>query len=403
MSTPATVPTQSVVEEPTTEKIETEGKTQDGEQKEPPFPQLEYDRYFLKWLNDVKSSILVTSYKTNFVFCIGRTMLIEPEQREQLSFWMTQSARCMGMTKGDGTNDVWVGNMSFLTKYRKFGEQPDEGEGYKRNPFDALYVPRKIHVTGDVDIHDIVVPTKGDNAGVPHFVSATYGCVCLPDENKSFKVYWKPPWLSKVAAEDRTHLNGLTCVDGEPRYVTAIARSDVRGGWRDHKRNGGVIYDIVANALVTKNLSMPHSPRWHDGRLWVLNSGKGEFGYIDFSKTEEDDGESYYPFVAKTFIPGYLRGLSFVDSRYAVIGSSDDRHERTFQGLELGEKLKEKGTTAKCGVHIVDLKSFDVVHEMSFEKPITELYDVTVLPHVTRPMLDELQHQTLSNRLDFTE
>ena len=400
---------------PTEESVETkapaptptlvkEGESTDSSEKEKePFPQLEYDRYFLEWLKQVKHSFIVTSYKTNFIFNIGHTRLIEPEPRDQLSFWMTQSARCMGAAKADNGKDIWVGNMSFLTKYRKFGEQPDEGEGFKRAPFDGLYVPRKIHVTGDVDIHDIVVPSKGDNAGIPHFVSATYGCVCLPSDNSSFKVYWRPPWVSKVAAEDRTHLNGLCCVNGEPRYVTAVARSDVRGGWREHKRNGGVVYDIVNDALVCKNLSMPHSPRWNNGKLWVLNSGKGQFGYIDFSRTEESDGEQYYPFVEKCFIPGYLRGLDFIDNRYAIIGSSEDRHEQTFQNLELGEKLKEKGTTAKCGIHVVDLKTFDIIHEMTYKKPITELYDVVAIPHVVRPMLEELQPLQLSRRLDFEE
>lgn len=378
-------------------------ETSESKENKEPFPQLEYDRYFLEWLKEVKHSILVTSYKTNFIFNIGFTRLVEPEVREQLSFWMTQSSRCMGATKADNGKDVWVGNMSFLTKYRKFGEQSDEGEGFKRDPFDGLYVPRKIHVTSDIDVHDIVVPTKGSNVGIPHFVSAQYSCVCVPSDNSSFKVFWRPPWISKVAGEDRTHLNGLCCVNGEPRYVTAVARSDVRGGWRDHKRSGGIVYDIVNDALVSKNLSMPHSPRWNDGKLWVLNSGKGEFGYIDFSRTLESDGEEYYPFVSKCFIPGYLRGLDFVGNRYAVIGSSDDRHEQTFQGLELGEKLKEKGTTAKCGIHIIDLKSFDVIHEMTFKKPITELYDVVTLPHVIRPMLDELQPLQLSRRLDFDE
>ena len=389
------------IEDP--EKKDADGAQEAVAEPEKNFPSMEYDRYFLEWLKQVKQSILVTSYKTNFVFCIGFTHLIEPEQREQLSFWMTSSARCMGAAQCDNGNSVWIGNMSYLTKYCKFGEQVDEGEGYKRDPFDGLFVPRKIHVTSDIDIHDITIPAGGENPGVPHFISAVYSCVCTPSEDHSFKVYWKPPWISKVAAEDRTHLNGLCCVNGVPRYVTACSRSDVRGGWREHKRDGGVIYDIVSDALVCKGLSMPHSPRWNDGKLWVLNSGKGQFGYIDFTVTKEDGGEEYYPFVSCCFIPGYLRGLSFIDNRYAVIGSSDDRHEQTFQDLELGETLKAKGTTAKCGIHIVDLKTFDIIHEMRFEKPITELYDVVVVPNTIRPILDELAPLGLSRRLNVEE
>lgn len=376
--------------------------TSDAESKQI-MPSIEHDRYLLEWLKDVKHSIIVTSYKTNYIFSIGHAMLLEPEQREQLSFWMTQSPRCMGAAKSDNGQTLWIGNMSYLTKYKKFGDKhPDEGEGYKRTPFDIMYVPRKVHVTSDIDIHDIVVP---NGSTTPHFVSAVYSCVCTPSEDHSFKVYWKPPWISKIAAEDRTHLNGLCCVNGQPRYVTAASRTDVRGGWREHKQNGGVIYDIVADALVCKNLSMPHSPRWNNNKLWVLNSGTGHFGYVDFSRTvvDENDNEEYYPFVPKCFIPGFLRGLDFVGDRYAIIGSSDDRHEKTFQDLELGETLKKKKTSAKCGVHVVDLNSFDVLHEITFDKPITELYDVVAVPHFSRPIIDEMIPLGLSRRLDFEE
>lgn len=364
------------------------------------FPRLEHDRHFLEWLKSVNTSIIVTSYKTNYIFSIGVTTLLEPEVREQLSFWMTTSSRCMGAASADNGNSIWIGNMSCLTKYCNFGEKMDEGKDFKRQPFDALYVPRKIHVVSDIDIHDIVIP---EDTKVPHFVSAVYSCVCVPSEDKCFKVYWKPPWISKIAAEDRSHLNGLCCVDGVPRYITAASRSDIRGGWRDRKCDGGVIYDIINDALVCKNLSMPHSPRWNNEHLWVLNSGTGEFGYVDFSKIEESDGESYYPFVAKCFIPGYLRGLTFIDNRYAIIGSSEDRHDTTFINLKLGETLKEKNATAKCGIFVVDLNTFDVIHEMVFKSPITELYDVVSLPNIIRPTIEEYTDIGLSRKLNFEE
>lgn len=365
------------------------------------FPSLEHDRHFLTWLQSSGHALFATSYKTNYLFSIGVTKLLKPEVREQVSFWMTPTARCMGMA-ADAENNLWVGNMSFLVKYcNQHITREDKGEQYERAPFDAVYVPRKLHVTSDIDVHDIVVPTQGEGAGVPHFVSAVYSCVCVPSETKGMKVFWKPDWLSKVAAEDRTHLNGLCCVDGVPRYVTACARSDVRGGWREKRTNGGVVWDIVNNALVCKGLSMPHSPRWHNGKLWVLNSGCGEFGYIDFDVEKVEDGEQYYAFVPCCFIPGYLRGLTFVGDRYAVVGSSDDRHDQVFSGLPLGQKLKEKQTTATCGLHVVDLTTFDVVHQMTFHKPITELYDVIAVPNIKRPVLEELSPMECSQYLSF--
>jgi uncharacterized protein (TIGR03032 family) len=144
--------------------------------------------------------------------------------------------------------------------------------------------------------------------------------------------------------------------------------------------------------------------RWHNGKLWVLNSGYGELGYVDFTRTEKtEDGEEYHPFVSKCFVPGYLRGLCFINDEYAVVGRSQDRHERTFQGLPLGEKLKKNNIDSRCGLSVINLKTFDVVHELSLEAPITEIYDVVNVPNVTRPMLEVNQPMALSQLFDFKD
>ena len=78
---------------------------------------------------------------------------------------------------------------------------------------------------------------------------------------------------------------------------------------------------------------MPHSPRLYDGRLWVLNSGEGEFGTVD---------PATGAFTAVCFCPGYARGLAFV-GRHAVIGLSRPRHNQTFSGLKLEERLAAEG------------------------------------------------------------
>jgi uncharacterized protein (TIGR03032 family) len=94
------------------------------------------------------------------------------------------------------------------------------------------------------------------------------------------KLYWKPPFISKLAAEDRCHLNGMAMLDGKPSPVTAVSRSDIVNGWRDRRAEGGSIIEVGTNRIVTERLSMPHSPRWHGGRLWMLNSGTGHLGTI---------------------------------------------------------------------------------------------------------------------------
>lgn len=92
---------------------------------------------------------------------------------------------------------------------------------------------------------------------------------------------WRPPFISALAPEDRCHLNGLGVRDGVVRYVTALGMSDSPAGWRAGKRGGGVLLDVPSGEVIARGLSMPHSPRWHDGRLWVLGSGNGRVCIVD--------------------------------------------------------------------------------------------------------------------------
>lgn len=164
--------------------------------------------------------------------------------------------------------------------------------------------------------------------------------------------------------------------DGEPAYVTAVGRSDVADGWREHRADGGVVIDVNSNEIVCSGLSMPHSPRWHNGKLWLLNSGTGDFGYANLQTGQ---------FEPVCFCPGYMRGLSF-HGDFALIGISKPRHNKTFSGLALDANLKSRHAEARCGVQIVDLRTGDVVHWLRMEGVVEELYDVVVLPGVRRPM-----------------
>ena len=207
------------------------------------------------------------------------------------------------------------------------------------------------------------------------FVNTLFGCLATVSERYSFVPLWRPPFLSKLAAEDRCHLNGLALENGHPAYVTAVSQSDVADGWRDRRRDGGCVIDVRTNEIVAAGLSMPHSPRVYRDQLWLLNSGTGEFGLVDRSTG------SFEPL---TFCPGYLRGLSFVGD-YAVVGVSLCRENRTFQGLALDDNLRERNAEAHCGLCVVDLRSGDLVDWLWLTGVVQELYDVVVLPGVRRP------------------
>jgi len=356
---------------------QTQPQTQQQKKEQPPkadgggVPKFEFDRGFLGWLDEMKTSFMISSYKTHKVISLGIYRPPDkPRDGPKLSIWMTQFNRPMGVHTTPST--VWISSSGNLWRYENAGKYDANDLGI----FDASYIPRKAFFSNDVDTHDLCV----DNQGQIYYCSALFGCICTPSDTHSFKVYWKPPWVSKVAPEDRTHLNGICCRDGKPRYVTAVCQSDVRGAWREKRIGSGVVYDIVENKMVCDGLSMPHSPRWAHGKLWILEAGTGWFGYVNFETGK---------FEQKVRIRGYLRGLSFVGNKYAVIGSSEDRHENTFKGLPLGDWLSKQGVSAQCGMFVVDLETWDVPHNLIFFTPMNELYDVCAIPGVIRPRLIE--------------
>ncbi len=221
---------------------------------------------------------------------------------------------------------------------------------------DSLFVPRIGYTTGDVDIHDIVV----ENSGRVVFVATACSCLATFSDRRSFKPLWQPPFISKLATEDRCHLNGLAMRDGKVRYVTAVSRSDVADGWRARRDDGGCVIDVTTGAVVAEGLSMPHSPRWQHEQLWVLNSGKGEFGRIDL-------GSGRFEPIA--FCPGYLRGLAFAGD-YAIVSLSQPRHD--IPAVKADRRTTPGYDTS--GLQVIDLKTGNIAHWLKVEA-VSEIID----------------------------
>jgi uncharacterized protein (TIGR03032 family) len=137
-----------------------------------------------------------------------------------------------------------------------------------------------------------------------------------------------------------------------------------------------MVIDIETGETVARGLSMPHSPRLHRERLWLVQSGTGEFGHVDISTGR---------FEPICFLQGYARGLAFV-GEHAVIGVSRPRQNRTFEGLVLNERLEREGVGPLCHVAIVNLHTGDIEHRLVIEGVVEELYDVAALPAVVCPM-----------------
>jgi uncharacterized protein (TIGR03032 family) len=334
-----------------------------------PWIEVTSSRQFAAWLAEQQVSLAFTTYQAGKLFVLDRY----PDGR--LTVTERTFDRCMGMW-ADGQT-VWVSSRFQLWRFEN-ALRP--GESYQG--CDRLYVPRAGHTTGDLDVHDVAV----DGGGRVIFVATLFGCLATVSARYSFAPLWRPPFLSKLAAEDRCHLNGLALEDGRPRYVTAVSTSDVADGWRDRCRDGGCVLEVPGGRVVAERLSIPHSPRVHRGWLWLLNSGTGMLGSIDPGSGT---------FVPLTFCPGYLRGLAFVGD-YAVVGLSRPRHDQTFGGLALEDELAKRGAEPRCGLQVIDLRSGDTAHWVRVEGMVSELYDVPVLPGLTRPTVlgfksDEIQ------------
>jgi uncharacterized protein (TIGR03032 family) len=324
-------------------------------------PKLEIacSRQLPEWLAEHRVSLAFTTYQSAKLFLIGR----RPDGR--LSVTERTFSRCMGLWGSAQT--LWMSSLYQLWRFENALAAGERHQGH-----DRLYVPQAGFTTGDLDIHDVAV----DAAGRPVFAATLFSCLATTSETHSFAPLWRPPFISKLAAEDRCHLNGIAMRDGAPAYVSAVAATDVADGWREHRRGGGVIVDVAADEIVCRGLSMPHSPRLHDGTLYVLDSGSGRFGRVDPARGA---------FEPIAFCPGYLRGLAFID-RFAVVGLSRPRAEnKTFAGLELGETLAAKNVSARCGLMAIDLRNGDIVHWLNIGGVVEELYDVAVLPGVVRP------------------
>ena len=326
----------------------------------PSVPALEINasRQFTNWMLEQKLSLSFTTYQAGKLFLLG----LQPDGR--LSVFERTFNRCLGLWSNGQT--IWMSSLYQMWRFENVLEPGQSAGG-----FDRLYVPQVGYTTGDLDIHDVAVETSGRVV----FVNTLFGCLATLSDTHSFVPLWKPPFIDRLAAEDRCHLNGLAIEKGKAKYVTAVSQSNVADGWRDRRHDGGCVIDVTTNEVIATGLSMPHSPRVYRDKLWLLNSGTGHFGFID-----RPSGI----FERVAFCPGYLRGLSFCGD-YAIVGMSKSRENKTFSGLELDNNLKSADAEARCGIQVIDLRSGDVVHWLRIEGVVAELYDVVGLPNIMRP------------------
>lgn len=318
-----------------------------------------YTASFAALLRAIGASLLVTTYQA------GRLILVRHTD-DELNTHFRSLATPMGVAY-DGRR-LAVGTKSEIAVFQN---QP--ALGARLDPpdrHDACFVIRNRHATGDIRVHDLAWADDG-----LWIVNTRFSCLATLDDEHSFVPRWRPPFLTALAPDDRCHLNGLAVVDGAPRFASVLGISDEPDGWREHKATGGAIFDVPSNEVVAVGLSMPHSPRWHDGRLWVLESGIGVLSTVDVETgAVEQVGQ----------VPGFARGLAFA-GQYALIGLSKVR-EHVFDGLPLTRNRTEE---LHCGVWVMDTTTGETVGSLSFDGLVQEIFEVALLPGMRYPEMVE--------------
>ncbi len=314
---------------------------------------------FTAWLHASGSAIAVSTYQ------IGKLFLIGAPAPDRLSVTERTFQRCLGIAAtGDS---LYLAGQNTILRFENVVPAGQNLEGH-----DAVYAPQVAWYTGDVFAHDVGILPDGR----PIFVNTLFSCLAVVDERTSFRACWQPKFITALRPEDRCHLNGLAMQDGRPRFVTAAGQTDAAQAWRQARPGNGCVIDIASGEVVGSGYSMPHSPRVHDGQLYLCNAGTGELGRIEVA------GGGFTPIA---FCPGFLRGLAFLD-RHALVGLSLPRQSQVFSGLPLDARLKHENREPRCMIQAIDLATGNADHWIALGGIVRELYDIVTLPDRRSPM-----------------
>ena len=321
-----------------------------------------YSSSFPEVLERAGCSLLVSTYQAGQLVAIG-----VHEGRPTLSFRRFDQA--MGIAVG--ADRVAVGGKGQVWSLHDHSElAPAIGPDGRH---DRCWLPRTSVVTGSIQCHEVVWGTTPDGQPDLWVVNTAFSCLAGLDPGYSFVPRWRPPFISGLAAEDRCHLNGVALRDGAPAYVTVMAQTDEPAGWRAQRNDTGAVLDVASGEPVTTGLAMPHSPRWHQGELLVLNSGLGRLERVD-PATGQREGIAA--------VPGYARGLALHDG-LAFVGLSKIRETAVFGGAPIAAYHDR----LLCGVGVIELATGTTVATLQFDGGVTEIFDVQVVAGARCPTL----------------
>src|SRR5262249_2992613 len=127
-------------------------------------------------------AVAVTSYQSNLLYLIGRN-----PNAGGLNVHSTPILRPMGLARASNSALVLAAGYH-LVHFVNTLEPNQRANGI----FDACYVPRTVHITGELDAHDVGM----DAAGRPVFVNTRFNCLATISNRYSFDDVWRPPFIS---------------------------------------------------------------------------------------------------------------------------------------------------------------------------------------------------------------
>ena len=315
---------------------------------------------FPQVLEEAQCSLLVSTYQAGQLVAVGVA-------DEELVFSFRRFDRAMGVAVG--ADQVAVAGKEQVWSLRDHTELAAAIAPVGR--FDRCWLPRTSIVTGEIQCHEIAWGASDSGEPDLWMVNTLFSCLAGLDVRYSFVPRWRPRFISRLAAEDRCHLNGLAMRHKSPAFVTVMATTDVPGGWRTMRNDSGAVLDVASSEAVTTGLAMPHSPRWYDGNLYVLNSGMGRLEHVDLATGHRE---------AIAAVPGYARGLA-IHRGLAFVGLSKIREKAIFGGAPIAAYHDQ----LKCGVGVIELSTGNTVATLQFANGVEEVFDVQAVPGTRCP------------------
>ena len=320
-------------------------------QPPPPFSCI-YSPNIPELLLQLNCTLVISTYQA------GKLLFISAKDNSNLVQLAKTVQKPMGIAF-NGNKLAVAGKTNVLV----YASVPEMAVSYPRqaNTYDNIFLPRSQHITGLIDMHDIV--WTGDKLLM---VNTKFSCLSWLSSQYNFESFWQPPFITALVPEDRCHLNGVAMQGDHPKYVSMFSDTDIAQGWRNIRTNGGLIMDVDSGEKVAANLAMPHTPRIVEDKLIVLQSATGEVSEIDAATGK---------CTVVKHLGRYVRGMAYYKGFLFVAFSKIRQQSSAFADLPIAASSNE------AGIAVIHFASGNVVGEIKYQSSVEEIYDLQVLPY----------------------